>query len=477
MAFVITALTQVAVVTQTSNDFTTLLLLFVAFFVIYSVVPFIADIKAKKEQLAPSSVFLFVANFVVVIVSLLILFTHYNIELFYYAGVTVGLATYLLAYAALLTRNNAGLKNLFYIVLAQAIALLLITPAFIFEGASLTIFWAIESLMLLFIATKINEKLYALFAFLGFAITVLRYLHLDLFEYLSRGYIFEKSAILSYVQHLSVVSLFVIGSLFVAYKLLKKSNLDLEYIDNNDAKTGLFMLSFFGSFAVVNYITSMLFNFYNINAFAIVSMLTIALFVFLLNRSDYQEKSTFVYYFFISILGLWFINNIMTINNENTLVALFNFMVFGGVSAFIYQLKFKDLTLKDSKYQPADLMLSAGVTLLFLFLNVEIYHVVRFYDATATKFAITLLWVGFGIALFVYGVLKEIRIPKTVGTALILIAILKAFFVDLAKLDSIYRIVLFLILGAILFGLSYFYQNKQESKKEIQEKKEEKWEP
>jgi len=132
-----------------------------------------------------------------------------------------------------------------------------------------------------------------------------------------------------------------------------------------------------------------------------------------------------------------------------------------GVSGALYKIAFKNSESRVANYKLSEILLYLAVGLLFLFLNVEIYHLVKLFDPTATKFAITLLWVTFGIALFVYGVLKDLKLAKLVGTSLIFIAILKAFIFDLANLDSIYRIILFLLLGSILFGLSYFYQSKK----------------
>ena len=460
MAFAITALTQLLTVERTTDSFIPLLLLYGVFFIIYSIVPFIREMKEDVKVLEKHSVFLFWANFLVAILSFLLLFIYYHIDLLYYAGVTVGLAGYLLSYALLLTKKNKGLKNLFYIVLAQSIALLLITPAFIFSDSSLTIVWAVESLMLLWVATKSKESLYALFGLFGFVVTVGRYLVLDLFADMTVQ-IYSNTVILDYVQRLTITSLFVISSLFAGYKLLRESDLTFKYFSNDILYFSLFSFSFFGGYGVLTFITSMLLDIYSLNIFLMLYMLIIAFFAYLFTQSDYRERSKFVYYFFMALLLLGFIQNISSISAGNTVMSLFNFLIFMAVVGFIYTIAFKQSEQKISGYSVSHIMLTSAVGLLFIFLNVEFYHLVKIYDATATKFAITLLWVLFGITLFVYGILKDIKISKLTGTVLLFIAILKAFFVDLSKLDSIYRIVLFLILGAILFALSYFYQSKQ----------------
>jgi uncharacterized membrane protein len=179
-----------------------------------------------------------------------------------------------------------------------------------------------------------------------------------------------------------------------------------------------------------------------------------------------MKSAKVIFYIFLGLLMIGFINNIIHISGNNTMISLVNFLVFMALVGYIYTIAFKESNLTVSNHKLSHLMLGAGVGLLFIFLNVEVYHLVKLYSPAGTKFAITLLWITFGIALFVYGIIKDIRVAKLVGTALILLSILKAFFIDLANLDSIYRIVLFLILGAILFGLSYFYQSKNSKKEE-----------
>jgi len=469
MAFGITSLATLATVTRTTNDFSVLVLLYAAFFIIYSIVPFINEIRNREDALNQPSVFLFWANFIVAILSYLSLFEHYHIELIYYAVVSILLAGYLLLYASVLTKRELLLKNLFYIVLAQAIALLLVTPAFIFSGSSLTIVWAVESLMLLWIATKNSEATYALFALTGFVITLVRYLTFDIsFGYEQLTYTTHKAEVLAYVQSLAITSFFVIGSMFAAYKLIKKSRLDFKYLTVSQVQWSLFLGTFLSGYFVLNFITLLITHSYHLNLFSTIYMLLIALFSLILSKSEYTQSAKAIIYMFIGFLILGFISNIFSISSGNTMISLVNFLLFMAVSGFIYTLMFKESNATISNYKLSTIMLSSGVGLLFIFLNVEVYHLVKLYSPAGTKFAITLLWITFGISLFVYGIIKNIKASKLVGTGLILISILKAFFVDLANLDSIYRIVLFLILGAILFALSYFYQRKNNQKEELQ---------
>ena len=49
------------------------------------------------------------------------------------------------------------------------------------------------------------------------------------------------------------------------------------------------------------------------------------------------------------------------------------------------------------------------------------------------------------------------------GLALLSLTVLKVFLWDLSSLDRVYRIISFIMLGAILLVVSYFYQRSQQA--------------
>ena len=338
MAFGITSFTQLSVVWETERDFYALFILYALFYIIYSIVPFIKDIQERKESLSQSSITLFWVNSMVVILSFLSLFKQYGIDSTYYFTVTIPLAGFLLIYASFLRKENLLLQDLFYILFAQAIMLLLVTPLFLFDATYLTSVLALESLMLMWVLIKSEKKVYGIFSLLGFGATGIHYILVDMMH----NHISMETTL--YINTLAIDSLFVIGSFYIGYLQLKESKLDKEY-------------------------------------------------------------------------------------------------------------------------QLSPIMLGVVVWFLFLFLNIEVYQIIKLSSEVGAKIAITLLWIIFGIAMFVYGRVKNIETSKTIGIALIFIAILKAFVSDLTNLDTIYRIILFLILGVLLFALSYFYQKNMDEKR------------
>lgn len=72
--------------------------------------------------------------------------------------------------------------------------------------------------------------------------------------------------------------------------------------------------------------------------------------------------------------------------------------------------------------------------------------------------AISLFWLVYAIALVVAGFWRRYKWVRIGGVSLLLIAILKLFFIDLWSLGQLYRIVASISLGAVLLGISFLYQ-------------------
>ncbi len=350
LAYIVTIITQFWGIFEYHLDMITIYILYTLFFLIYSIVPFINDIREQKEEISRSLLVLFSINTILFLGVFYILLISHNIDSQLFVFVTIPVALYLLIYASGLAYSQILLKNLFYIILAQAIAILIITPSFVFGGASLTIVWAVEALMLIWIAQKSREKLYAKFGLLGLALALVRYIFIDILDNINLPRynlsIEDTAMVLGFIYDFAIISIFVLSSIVGIFIWLKKSRLDIAYL--------------------------------------------------------------------------------LVINN---------------------------------------LLISLAIGLFFIFLNIELYNLMNIYYPNATKFSITILWILFGITIFIIGVFKDIKATKIVGTGVIFLAIIKAFFSDLSKLDAIYKIVLFMILGMLLFGVSYFYQSKANTSK------------
>jgi uncharacterized membrane protein len=67
----------------------------------------------------------------------------------------------------------------------------------------------------------------------------------------------------------------------------------------------------------------------------------------------------------------------------------------------------------------------------------------------------------YGAGLLLAGRVRRSRTLRLMALALLGLTTLKVFFLDLSSLESAYRIVSFIVLGAILLAVSYLYQKSQ----------------
>ena len=82
------------------------------------------------------------------------------------------------------------------------------------------------------------------------------------------------------------------------------------------------------------------------------------------------------------------------------------------------------------------------------------------------QLSLSVVWALYASGLLVAGRLRRLRLLRVMGLALLSLTTLKAFFWDLSSLDRIYRIISFIMLGAILLIVSYFYQRSQQPAEE-----------
>ncbi|MEW6130138.1 MAG: DUF2339 domain-containing protein [Acidobacteriota bacterium] len=74
------------------------------------------------------------------------------------------------------------------------------------------------------------------------------------------------------------------------------------------------------------------------------------------------------------------------------------------------------------------------------------------------QLSLSVIWTIYSGVLLTIGILKRQVLLRMMALILLSLTILKVFFVDLAALDKIYRIISFTVLGVILLAVSFLYQ-------------------
>ena len=107
-------------------------------------------------------------------------------------------------------------------------------------------------------------------------------------------------------------------------------------------------------------------------------------------------------------------------------------------------------------------VLSAEAVGFFDARRAEVADAVRLRDTELAKqLSLSVVWAVYGACLLAVGSIRRVRLLRLMALALLSLTTLKVFFWDLASLASGYRIISFIVLGAILLVVSYLYQKSQ----------------
>lgn len=117
------------------------------------------------------------------------------------------------------------------------------------------------------------------------------------------------------------------------------------------------------------------------------------------------------------------------------------FITYGAVASFF-------LIPREDKIA---YLMAAHITLLLWFLR-------EMSPLTNGQGLVSISWAIYTVVLFVIGLRKDIKVVTKTAMATLLVLIGKLFLVDLANLETLWRILLFLGFGGVLLLLSYFFK-------------------
>ncbi len=102
--------------------------------------------------------------------------------------------------------------------------------------------------------------------------------------------------------------------------------------------------------------------------------------------------------------------------------------------------------------------------------QVQAVNQAAIYDSSSRQqLALSVLWTIYAGVLLIAGVARRVVVMRVMALLLLAVTIAKVFLFDLQFLTSVNRIISFLVLGAVLLGVSFLYQRKQRQAFESQE--------
>jgi uncharacterized membrane protein len=106
---------------------------------------------------------------------------------------------------------------------------------------------------------------------------------------------------------------------------------------------------------------------------------------------------------------------------------------------------------------------TAALILLFVCLTLEVNSVLHQYVEGLRGGGVSIVWTLFAIGLLLGGIRRNIAPLRYAALALFAVVAWKVFFSDLERLDPIFRIVAFLVLGLLVLAGSFIYLKYRQS--------------
>ncbi|WBX73572.1 DUF2339 domain-containing protein [Tenacibaculum pacificus] len=417
---------------------------------------------------------------------------------------TLLLALYNIAYATVLYKKFGLDKNAIYLLIGLALTFVTLTIPIQFEGNIITLFWALEAVLLFWLSQKSKIDTFKIGAFIIQVLTLIS-LFLDW-----EKYSFTKDLTII-LNPLFIAGLVVSCSLFLTYWLLKKEKefvIKHFSININSYRNILLiitiLITYFTGILEVNYQAYQFLK----NTFSALSFpltyhfifITTILYIASILKNKNISKGILVVGIISTVLYIVdfyrlpkseLIENFL--ENTNTNYAFyFHYIILSCLIYFGYQLyKTSDLLFKIKPKQRKWLPWIFTFAIVYILSNEIMIHGLHlsnsvdtvalsekfsesendFYaksnfvhsqiSATKTqiiKIGYPILWGVFSFIFLIIGIKKQWKNLRVIALSLLGITILKLFIYDIKNVSETGKIIAFILLGVLILIISFVYQ-------------------
>ena len=473
-----------------------------AFYLIFIGINIINNLRTKG-LFTPTELSILASNTFLFYGAGMAILEHYHPE---FKGVfTTSLGILNFGYAWFLYKKFGLDKTAVYLLIGLTLTFLTLAIPIQFEGNFITLFWAAEAVMLLWLAQK-SKVTYYRFASTLVHLLMVGSLFMD-WDTLYRG-----SSTLSIVfNKICLTGVFAVVSLLAVYYLLKKEDEELEQFGlifnpkkyrNSVGIIAIFIGYFVGifevnfqafshiaevnsaiAFPILYHLIFSAFLFYvwckkkNFIRYQFASMLAgvnIILFIFWFSKYAFFEhdqyittgihqRIAFYLHYFSLAITLYFGYKLYQINKENPVFDFFHKKVVIWIAAFfiIYiastELMLHGLILSNSPITASDLQTINATNDLANreYLSSDLIQSTR---TQIIKTGYPILWGVLAFVFLIIGIRKRLKNLRIIALSLLGITILKLFFFDISNASETGKIIAFILLGILILIISFVYQ-------------------
>ncbi len=461
------------------------------FYLIFILTNIINNVRTKavltKTQLAilGASTFLFFGVGMVVL-------NNYHPE---FRGLfTAGLAILNLFFAWFLYKKFSLDKIAVYMLIGLTLTFITLAIPIQFQGNYITLFWAAEAVLLMWLAKKSNIESYRFASVVVHGLAVIS-LVIDWAQK------YNDEAVQNIVFNpIFGTGVFVVASLFLVYFLLKKDTIRIElwkfvlditqyrkyifiaglvlmyivgfletifqavyHIDNWSSALSVPAVYHLLFTAVVAFILFRRKTSFNIQVVNIISCVNIVLFAFVFLGLTFEEhyeyitdlsnsQTAFYLHYIMFALTLFFGFLVYQTNKKKAVFNLFNNKAFIWVAAFLLIfIASSEVLLHGLKLLTSPIK-SIGVD------GLSAYQTIELTKQKIVKTAFPVLWGVLAFIFLIFGIKKQIKSIRIIALVLLGITIVKLFVYDINNISETGKITAFILLGILILIISFVYQ-------------------
>jgi uncharacterized membrane protein len=399
------------------------------------------------------------------------------------AAVSLALAAFYAAHVYYFLLRRLLDRELLLSFTALSAFFLAVTIPLLLSSQWVTASWAIQALVMLWIAGKLNSEFLRQVSYLLYAIVLCRFGVVDLHRQYFGAAVMDVP-VMDYLWQM-LTRLTVLGipvaSLAGAGWLLQKEppRAFLPVGRENDVDPWIARRWAIG--AIVAMVVAMVFValhlelnqsvafFYAPLRLPMLSLLWIVLCIFLIGQHRRRPSDVLWGVLMLAVAGLvlklgcidlpaWHVvpMTYCYAGDYSFLEAGMRLLDFGAIIAFFtcgYYLLSGKATARDR----AVVFGGLAVAMLFVFSTLEVNTFLMHFLPGSEAGGVSILWSLFALALITVGMWWDVRPIRYVGLALFALVAWKVLFRDLVALDQLYRIIAFILLGMLVLGGSFVY--------------------
>ncbi|AEG00499.1 DUF2339 domain-containing protein [Methylomonas methanica] len=415
------------------------------------------------------------------------------------ALLTVVLAGFYIGHVYFCLAKRIADKELLLSFIGLAAFFLTITLPLLLSKQWLTVSWSLQALVMLWMAEKMRSHFLRQAAYGLYLIVLFRFCFMDLADQYGLGMDSEQSFVgflMGLLERLISFGI-PIASLALAYSLVEKpvDPAALACDPGNDVPLWLkdnWLLQIIMIMAACMLFVVLQLEFYRSFAYLYpplqmpmltlvwLAMCALLLLRYLTSPGDWLLQALKIFVGGVLLKLLFFdlpswnitfghislLDNVWTLRYggaysfQLALMRLLDFAAIGGFLMFAY------LRLSKSGDQVAVIRRifgGAALVLLFTFLSLEINSALYQFVPGLRSGGVSILWSIFALSLVFNGIKRQIAVFRLVGLGLFALVAWKVFFIDLARLEQLYRILAFIVLGMLALGGAFFYMRYQQT--------------